>query len=193
MRSATTSGTRTFVGDAPVHVRAMRPDDRDRLLSFHHALSAETVYLRFFSVHPELQPAEVERFTCVDHEQREAIVALVDDEIIGVARFDRDAVDTDTAEVAFVVADAWQGKGLGGELFARLATRAREVGIHRFVADTLPRNERMLGVFRHCGYRYASRYDAGVVGVELDLDEPAVDAPRRPHRSSLSTPAAAAR
>jgi RimJ/RimL family protein N-acetyltransferase len=158
----------------------MRPDDRDRLLRFHRALSPDTVYLRFFSVHPELQPAEVERFTCVDHEQREAIVALVDDEIIGVGRFDRTVPEA--AEVAFVVADAWQGRALGSALFAALATRAREVGIDRFVADTLAHNDRMLSVFRHCGHLYASRFDAGVVHVEIDLRHPAVDRDGVPRR-----------
>lgn len=170
MRSATVPRATTRDGLQTVQLRAMQPDDRDRLLRFHHALSPETVYLRFFSVHPDLQPAEVDRFTQVDHEQREAIVALVDDEIVGVGRFDRMAPDA--AEVAFVVADRWQGKGLGTELFTRLATRARELGIDRFVAQTLPHNERMLSVFRDCGHRYTSRYDAGVVNVEIDLARP---------------------
>jgi RimJ/RimL family protein N-acetyltransferase len=168
-------GTATMpasVHDRPsVRLRAMRPDDRARLLRFHHELSPETVYLRFFSVHPELQPAELDRFTRVDHQQREAIVAVAGDEIIGVARFDR--ISADTAEVAFVVADAWQGHGLGTRLFDALASSAREVGIHHFVADTLPHNERMLSVFRRCGHRYGARFDDGVVHVEIDLGHPA--------------------
>ena len=170
MRSATVSRPSADGATPSILLRAMRPDDGERLLRFHHTLSAETVYLRFFSVHPELQPKELDYFTHVDHDQREAIVALVDDEIIGVGRFDR--MSPDTAEVAFVVADTWQGRGLGTKLFEGLAVRAREVGIHRFVADTLPHNERMLSVFRHCGHRYASRYDAGVVHVEIDLASP---------------------
>ena len=151
----------------------MRPDDRERLIRFHHALSPDTVYLRFFSVHPELQPVELERFTHVDHEQREAIVAIVDDEIVGVGRFDR--MTPDDAEVAFVVADAWQGQGIGRRLFDRLADRAQALGVRRFVADTLPHNERMLGVFRGCGHAYRSSFDAGVVHVEIDLQRVSVD------------------
>jgi len=163
-----------------VRLRLMAADDGERLQRFHHALSPETVYLRFFSVHPELQPREIERFTHVDHAQREAIVALVDDEIIGVGRFDR--MNPDEAEVAFVVADEWQGQGIGRALFDRLATRAREVGVNRFVADTLPHNERMLGVFRGCGNAYRSAFDAGVVHVEIDLDQPAIDTVVAPPR-----------
>lgn len=165
MRTATMSAPST--GSPFVLLRPMEPDDRDRLLRFHHALSPETIYLRFFSVHPELQPGEVQRFTHVDHDEREAIVAIVDDEIIGVARFDR--MTPGDAEVAFVVADAWQGKGVGRRLFDSLAVRASEVGVDRFIADTLPHNERMLGVFRRCGRPYRSSFDAGVVHVEIDL------------------------
>jgi len=149
-------------------VRPMEADDRDRLVRFHHRLSDETTYLRFFTVHPELHPDELERFTHVDHRSREAIVAVVDDEIAGVARFDRLGDDRD-AEVAFVVADDMQGRGLGAALFQQLANRARELGVRRFVAETLPQNHRMLSVFRHAGLPATTRFDGGVVNVTLDL------------------------
>lgn len=173
MASATMDQTGTHDVAPTVQLRAMQPDDGERLLRFHHGLSPETVYLRFFSVHPDLQPKELDHFTHVDHEDREAVVAVVDDEIVGVGRFDR--MEPDAAEVAFVVADAWQGRGLGRRLFAALADRARAIGIDRFVADTLPHNERMLAVFRHCGHAYRSSYDGGVVHVEIDLLQPAVE------------------
>ena len=128
-----------------VHLHAMRGDDAAALLRFHHQLSPETTYLRFFSVHPELSARELEYFTHVDHQNREAIVATVDDMIIGIARFDR-IDETNDAEAAFVIADAWQGEGLGTALFHRLAERAREVGIDRFVAEVLPHNRRMLDI-----------------------------------------------
>ena len=78
----------------------------------------------------------------------------------------------DEAEVAFVVADAWQGRGLGSVLFERLAARARELGISRFVADTLFLNRRMLAVFRATGLPHAERLEGGVVHVVLELDPP---------------------
>jgi len=144
----------------------MGPGDDVRLLRFHKTLSIETTYLRFFTVHPDLRPDELHRFTHVDHVDREAIVAVVDGEIVGVGRYDRAG---DEAEVAFVVADAWQGRGIGRALFDHLAVRAREVGIDRFVADTLPHNDRMLNVFRHAGLPIRSRYLDGTVHVELEL------------------------
>jgi RimJ/RimL family protein N-acetyltransferase len=153
-----------------VRLHAMRGDDADALLRFHHRLSPETTYLRFFSVHPELSSGELERFTHVDHRDREAIVATVDEEIVGVARFDR--VDGDSeAEAAFVIADVWQGEGLGTALFERLTARARELGIERFTAEVLPHNRRMLNLFHHSGLPVTARLQDGVVHVVLDLGE----------------------
>jgi RimJ/RimL family protein N-acetyltransferase len=151
----------------PVDVRAMRPDDAEALVRFHSSLSAETTYLRFFSIHPLLSDSEVERFTHVDHRDRDALVASIAGEIVGVARFDRLDSPTD-AEVAFVVADEWQGRGLGSALFARLADLARSVGVCRFVADTLRHNRRMLKVFLHCDLPVTVTYDQ-VTRLVVDL------------------------
>ena len=153
-----------------VHLHAMHGDDAAALLRFHHRLSPETTVLRFFSVHPELSSHELEYFTNVDHQDREAIVATVDEEIVGVARFDRLDPGTD-AEAAFVVADVWQGEGLGSALFGRLAARARAVGVERFTAEVLPHNHRMLNLFHSSGLPVTARFQDGVVHVVLDLGE----------------------
>ena len=151
-----------------VELHPMHADDAASLLRFHGTLSAETTHLRFFAVHPELSAKELHRFTHVDHRDREAIVATAAGEIIGVARFDRFDESGD-AEVAFVVADSWQGRGLGTAMFDRLATRAREVGLSRFVADTLPHNGRMLAVFHHSGLPLTSGLRDGAVHLVIDL------------------------
>jgi GNAT superfamily N-acetyltransferase len=152
-------------------VREMTPSDADRLLRFHDALSNETVRLRFFSPHPRLSPAELARFTTVDHRDREALVALDGDDIVAVGRWDRLA-DPTVAEVAFVVADAWQGHGIGPLLLARLAELARDNGIEHLVALVLPENGRMLEMLRHTGFPARRRFVDGVVHVELALSEP---------------------
>jgi RimJ/RimL family protein N-acetyltransferase len=152
-----------------VHLHAMGGDDAAALLRFHHRLSPETTFLRFFSVHPELSSRELERFTHVDHHDREAIVATVDEEIVGVARFDRLTGGGRDAEAAFVVADVWQGEGLGTALFDRLAARARELGVERFIAEVLPHNRRMLDLFHRSGLPVTARLQDGVVHVVLDL------------------------
>ena len=151
-----------------VAVRPMHEADGDRLVRFHESLSAETQYRRFFSSHAHLSAHEVDWFTHVDHVHREALVATVDDDIVGVGRFDR-LPGTSDAEVAFVVADGFQGRGLGTVLMGLVADRAGALGVERLVADTLLHNDRMLAVFHHAGLPTASRFVDGVVNVTLTL------------------------
>ena len=151
-----------------VVLRPMHDDDGERLVRFHATLSPETQYLRFFSGHARLSEQEVEWFTHVDRHQRDAFVALVDDEIVGVGRFDRLSSGAD-AEVAFVVTDRLQGRGLGKVLLAEIASRAAELGIERLVAETLLHNERMLAVFHHSGLPLSTRYADGVVHITMSV------------------------
>ncbi len=152
-----------------VSVRPIDPDDARRLLDFHAQLSTNTTYSRFFGVHPQLSDDELRRFTHVDHHDREALVAIHDDEIIGVARFDQ--FGDGRVEAAFVVRDDWQDRGVGHLLIRHLVRRAQDEGIPRLVAETLTSNTRMLAVFRGSGLvERMSRRD-GVVSVELDLTD----------------------
>ena len=157
-----------------VRIRPISPSDGDALVQFHEGLTNETTRLRFFIPHPHLTPGEVERFTHVDHHEREALVALDGPDLIAVGRFDR-LPGTDDAEVAFVVADGWQGHGVGSHLLEQLAHRARTEGITRFVADTLGENHRMREVFRRSGLLVESETQAGVVHVVLDLRPESAD------------------
>lgn len=152
-----------------VHVRAIQPADAGRLVRFHESLSTDTVYLRFFSHHKHLTETEVQRFSQVDGRRRMALVAVLNDDLVGVARYDRDPDDPEQAEVAFVVADAWQGRGVGTFLLQRLARYAHKQGIRRLTAETLPFNTRMQAVFRQSGFAEEARFEDGVVRVRLDL------------------------
>jgi acyl-CoA synthetase (NDP forming)/RimJ/RimL family protein N-acetyltransferase len=152
-----------------VHIRPIGPQDASELAAFHSHLSDESVYLRFFSFHPTLSAAEVERFTNVDQDQRMALVATLRGRIVGVARYDRVPEGSDEAEAAFVIADAHQGRGLGTLLLEHLAAFARTRGVRRFVADTLPQNRPMQEVFRRAGFVEHSHFDAGVVRVRLEI------------------------
>lgn len=152
-----------------VHIRPITPDDGEALLDFHSRLSPETTYYRYFSPHPELSTREVERFTHVDHDTRVALVGELLGKIVAVGRYDR-LDDTNVAEVAFVVADDHQGRGLGTLLLEQLAAAARERGINRFVADTLPDNRRMIQVFRDAGFDVSQRFEEGAVRVELAIE-----------------------
>ena len=107
-----------------VHVRPIRPSDAEAFRRFHGGLSAQSLYYRFFSPKPRLTEAEVERFTTVDMADRVALVAMLGDELIADARYDRWA-GKDEAEVAFTVADEHQGRGLSTILLEHLAAIAR--------------------------------------------------------------------
>lgn len=136
-----------------VALRPIRPDDAERLHRLFHRLSEATIYHRFFTSVRHPSPAVLHYLSHVDGMDRLAVVADRDGEIIGVARCDR--MDSREAEVAVVVEDAWQGRGLGRILVAHLADRARDAGIERFVATMLPENTRAIDL------------SASVPGVEL--------------------------
>jgi acyl-CoA synthetase (NDP forming)/GNAT superfamily N-acetyltransferase len=149
------------------HVRPIRPADADRLRAFYSRLSDESIYFRFFGPRPRLSDKEVERFTNVDYVSRVALIATIGTEMVAVIRYDRTAPGE--AEVAFLVEDAHQGRGVASVLLEHLAATARERGIERFVADVLPANMKMMGVLRQAGYTAQSQFADGVVRMTLDL------------------------
>lgn len=151
------------------HIRPIVPSDAPALQAFHIAQSEHSTYLRFFASLTRLSDRDLARFTTVDHDDRVALVAVTAaEEIIGVARYDR--ISPDEAEVAFNVADAHHGRGLGSVLLEHLAAAARERGVRRFVADVLPQNGRMIAVFREAGYSVRQSIDDGVVSLSFDID-----------------------
>ncbi|MGV8978696.1 MAG: GNAT family N-acetyltransferase [Cellulomonas sp.] len=151
------------------HIRPILPTDAPALQAFHVGQSDRSTYLRFFASLARLSDRDLERFTNVDHDNRVALIAVTaSDEIIGVARYDR--IGADEAEVAFNVADAHHGRGLGSVLLEHLAAAARERGVRRFMAEVLPQNGRMIAVFREAGYAVRQSMDDGIVSVDFDLD-----------------------
>ena len=150
------------------HLRPIRPDDADRLQRFQSRLSDETIYFRFFSLYRELSPKDVERFTVVDHHDRAALIATIGDEMVGVVRYER--IDRSSAEVAFNIEDAHQGRGIGSIFLEHIAAAARERGISTFVADVLPANRKMLHVFEEAGYVVDHEFEDGVVRLSFDLE-----------------------
>jgi acetyl coenzyme A synthetase (ADP forming)-like protein len=151
------------------HLRPIVPTDVAALRDFGSKLSAETIYLRFFSPRRQISDAELRHFANVDYDRRLAIIALVEGELVAVARYDREE-GARTAEVAFTVRDDQQGRGLGMVLLEHLASGARARGITCFEADTLAINEAMLRVFRRAGFEEKTAFGGGVVHVTLDLE-----------------------
>jgi acyl-CoA synthetase (NDP forming)/GNAT superfamily N-acetyltransferase len=158
------------------HLRPISVEDRDLLVDFYAQVSAESKYLRFFAPMPELSERDLLRFTHVDHRDRVAFVLTVADKMLAVGRFDRippeEARDKDVveAEVAFLVQDAHQGRGIANLLLEHLAQAGRERGVERFVADVLPQNRRMIQTFREAGYHVEGGYEDGVMRLVFPID-----------------------
>ena len=152
-----------------VHLRPIVPTDADALLAFHSRLSERTRYFRYFGPYPRIPEKDLRRFSTVDHHDRVAFVALLGDDIIAVGRYER-LKESDSAEVAFVVEDAHQGRGLGSILLEHLAAAARERGLARFEAEVLAENAQMVRVFRDAGYQVSREFDEGVLHLEFAID-----------------------
>ncbi len=152
-----------------VSLRPIRPDDGGRLAEFHRHLSMLSVYHRFFFVHPRLTEPEIDRFTHVDYQDRLALVAESDEQLIAVGRYER-ILGTSEAEVAFVVADELQHRGIATLLLGHLVEAARVNGITVFVAETLFGNRDMLDVFFHSGFEVTTRTDGELVHVRFSIE-----------------------
>ncbi len=150
------------------HVRPVRPEDEPLMVEFYAQVSDESKYYRFFAPMPELSEQDLHRFTHVDHVDRVALVMLLGGEMIAVGRYER--TEPREAEVAFLVQDRHQGRGIGQLLLEHLAQAGRERGIERFTAEVLPENQAMIHTFREAGYRVASEYDQGVMALEFSID-----------------------
>jgi acyl-CoA synthetase (NDP forming)/RimJ/RimL family protein N-acetyltransferase len=152
-----------------VHLRQIRPDDAAAIVAMHSRFSERTRYLRYFSPYPRIPERDLQRFVNVDHEAREAFVVSSGDRLLAVGRYERLGPDAPDAEVAFVVEDAYQGRGIGSVLLEHLAAAARDAGITRFVAEVLPENGAMLRVFADAGYQVQREYADGVVHLAFPI------------------------
>ncbi|MFD8371999.1 GNAT family N-acetyltransferase [Streptomyces sp. NPDC059688] len=158
-------------------IRPITADDADRLVSFYEQVSDESKYYRFFAPYPRLSAKDVHRFTHHDFVDRVGLAATIGGEFIATVRYDRIGADgmpasapADEAEVAFLVQDAHQGRGVASTLLEHIAAVARERGIRRFAAEVLPANTKMIKVFTDAGYTQKRSFEDGVVRLEFDLE-----------------------
>ncbi|MEU2060049.1 GNAT family N-acetyltransferase [Streptomyces sp. NPDC013455] len=158
-------------------IRPITVDDADRLVSFYEQVSDESKYYRFFAPYPRLSAKDVHRFTHHDFVDRVGLAATIGGEFIATVRYDRIGADglpasapADEAEVAFLVQDAHQGRGVASALLEHIAAVARERGIRRFAAEVLPANNKMIKVFTDAGYTQKRSFEDGVVRLEFDLE-----------------------
>jgi GNAT superfamily N-acetyltransferase len=131
------------------------------------------MYYRFMADVARLPERMIQDFVYVDYRHEMAIVGTVPEaygeEIIAVGRYYLNP-GTNYAEVAFIVRDEWQRRGLGTFLLKYLATIARGQGIAGFTAEVLADNQGMLGVLRHSGFRVRTRLEGRVRSIEMDFE-----------------------
>ncbi len=167
------------------HIRPIGPDDAVRLVDFYEKVSDQSKYYRFFAPYPRLSDRDVHRFTHHDYDDRVGLAATVGGEFIATVRYDRtdeqgraasrrtaedgSAGPGDRAEVAFLVQDAHQGRGVASALLEHIAAVARERGIRHFTAEVLPDNRKMVKVFTDAGFTQRRSFTDGVVHLDLDL------------------------
>jgi RimJ/RimL family protein N-acetyltransferase len=176
-----TDDARTRLRDgSSVVIRPIEPEDRELLRAGFEALSDRSRYLRFQVPMPTLSDEQLSYLTAVDHHDHEALVALdpTSGAAVGVARFVR--VGDGVAECAVVVADDWQGRGVGTGLLDRLVERAHDEGIERFTAIVLAGNADALRLLERLGDTVRQSY-----GPQVELEIALPPPPERAARLRL--------
>jgi acetyltransferase len=160
-----------------VNIRPIRPEDEPAMVRFHETLSERSVYLRYFHIMNLEQRTTHERLTriCfIDYDREMALVAerrnpqTGESEILGVGRMTK-VLGTQEAEVAVLISDRYQGRGLGRELLSRLQLVAADEKLERITADILPDNRSVMRICQKLGFTLKHSLDDSVVHAEFKL------------------------
>ena len=152
-----------------MNLRPVREDDAQRVLSLFGELSERSLYYRFLGV-PHLGLEQARKIVAVDFDAQMVLVAERNGRLSAIAGYYRDPVHHERAEVAFAVADAMHGHGLGTRLLERLAEIGRDRGVRAFDAYVLGDNLAMMDVFLQSGFALTRALDQGVFHVTLALE-----------------------
>ena len=155
-------------GEAVV-VRPIQPTDAPALVGLHAIVSPGTLHRHVLLDHPTLSLAAAARFSEVDYDARMTFVAVVSDELVGLAGYDRPGMSAPAAEASFIVTDTYQRHGVATLLFESLAEYARTRGILRFLAEVRAQDAEMLELFAATGLRCTRHNGVATVRVEIDL------------------------
>ena len=171
MDLSTYSATETLRDGRPLEIRALKPSDREEVLSAAGRMSDQSIYRRFFAPKPRFTDREVDYYVNVDFLNHVALAAVLTEHsratLVGSARYV--VSSPGTAEVAFAVDDAHQGLGIGALLMKHLAAIARRSGLQTLVAEVLTNNTAMLKVFERSGLPVSTTREQGVTHVTLRL------------------------
>jgi acyl-CoA synthetase (NDP forming)/GNAT superfamily N-acetyltransferase len=150
------------------HIRRVHRDDVDRLVALHAASSDTSIYHRFFALNRRLGEEYVRRLCAEPELGNRALLAEIGGELVALAT--AEPVTGTVSEVAFLVADGLQGKGIGTLLLEHLASSQRQLGVTQFVADVMADNSGMLHVFHDAGFTFREKRDHGTVTLEMDTE-----------------------
>jgi RimJ/RimL family protein N-acetyltransferase len=170
--------TETLKDGAPITIRAIRQDDRARIVDAFSALDSGAVYRRFFSPKKSLTDAELKQLTDVDFSQVVALVVVASQEddgklLIGGGRYAAEPGEHPRrAELAFLISEAYRGRGIGSLLLRHLARIAKDAGITELEADVLAENAPMLAVFQRSELPLRRQHEGNVVHITLSLNSP---------------------
>jgi acetyltransferase len=153
----------------------MRPygvADLDRLRRMSGLLSPQSLYTRFFTGTPRIPEIYVRALHTIDHWDHDALIAMIDGEIVGIAEYVRDREDPERAEIAVLIADRWQRHGVARCLVGYLAHLAERRGITEFSADVMLGNAAALGAISVGWPAARPRRDDGAARFRLPLPQP---------------------
>ena len=155
-----------------INFRSVKPTDEPSMRDLVYDLSQETIYYRFMSQQSKFSHQQIQNFVYIDHRKDVAIVGTVPEahgeDIICVGRYYLDE-RTNRAEVAFVIRDEWQNRGIGSHVFKLLANIAKRNGITGFTAEVLRDNQRMRTIFNHSDFKVTHSIEGGVYSFVMDF------------------------
>ncbi|MBN2584636.1 MAG: GNAT family N-acetyltransferase, partial [Planctomycetes bacterium] len=162
----------TLRDDTQIFLRPIMPTDEPALADMLYSLSAQSVRSRYFTYTMTFPHRDVQKLTNIDYKNDLAIVGAVPgpsgEEIVGLAQYFMDP-ESQSAEVAFIVQDEWQQKGMGTLMLEYLTQIARQRGVRRFHAKVLPTNRPMLAIFYNSGYKVNTEFDGEVYSIDYDI------------------------
>ena len=162
----------TLRDDTQIFFRPIKPTDEPALAEMLYSLSDESVRSRYFTSTVRFPHKDIQQVANIDYQNELAIVGVVPgvagEQVVAIAQYFLDP-KTQEAEVAFVVQDEWQAKGIGTFLLDYLVQIARQRGVQRFLASVLPTNKAMLAIFHNSGYKVNTKFDGQAYSLGLDL------------------------
>lgn len=154
-------------------LRPIKPSDADIWVELYNSLSSNTKYLRFFTNMPTPNQKMIDKYTKIDYINNFAIIAIYNengkDKMVGVVRYGLDPPDSNSAELAVVVADKWQGRGLGTQMLIYMLRVMQKRGVKKVKGDVFLRNDKMMQLMGESGFNFIKEDSYGIRHFEFNL------------------------